>query len=278
MNPSLELAGPEAERLADAIEAAASRDLYAAAPHALRLRSVALGSATALLAPTLPVAYFNRVIGLGNETPATSADIDQVVSLFKDSAIGAYWVHIVPSARPADLAALLQQRGFSLPPRRSWAKFLRSPEVPPMPRSALRIRKAAASDAHAVAGVLCSAYGMPASTEPWFAALVGRPKWHVWVAEDNDRIVATGSLFVDADTAWLGAGGTLAEQRGKGAHNALIAARIAAAAELGCRVIATETGEPVQAEPNPSLANLRRAGFVQVCSRMNFQAPARTAA
>lgn len=278
MNPSLELAGSEAERLADAIEAAASRDLYAAAPHALRLRSVALGSATALLAPTLPVAYFNRVIGLGNETPATSADIDQVVSLFKDSAIGAYWVHIVPSARPADLAALLQQRGFSLPPRRSWAKFLRSPEVPPMPCSALRIRKAAASDADALAGVLRSAFGMPASIEPWFAALVGRPKWHVWVAEDNDRIVATGSLFVDADTAWLGAGGTLAEQRGKGAHNALIAARIAAAAELGCRIIATETGEPVQAEANPSLVNLRRAGFVQVCSRMNFQAPARTAA
>jgi GNAT superfamily N-acetyltransferase len=199
------------------------------------------------------------------------------MALFEEARIASYWVHLMPTARPADLAALLQQRGFSLPPRRSWAKFLRGTEPPPAPRTGLHVRKATARDTETVASVVCSAFGMPASIAPWFGALVERPKWHVWVAEDRERIVATGALFVEADTAWLGVGGTLADQRGQGAHNALIATRIAAAADLGCRIIATETGEPVQAEPNPSLANLRRAGFVQVCSRLNFEASADSA-
>jgi GNAT superfamily N-acetyltransferase len=265
--------GSEAERLGDAIEAAAMCDLYAAAPPEMRMQSAVFGAVTALIAPTLPITFFNRVIGLGNETPATAADIERVSGLFEAAGIGSYWIHLVPSARPAELAELLQQRGFAPPPRRSWAKFLRGTEAPPSPRTELRIREATPADAAAVANVVCTAFGMPPSIAPWFGALVGRPKWHVLVAEDRERVVATASLFVDADMAWLGVGGTLADRRGQGAHKALIAKRIAAAVDFGCRVIATETGEPIQGEPNPSLANLRRAGFVQVCSRLNFEAP-----
>ena len=115
---------------------------------------------------------------------------------------------------------------------------------------------------------------MPESIGPWFAGLIGRPGWQVLVAEDAGRIVATGSLHVAGDVGWLGVGGTLADERQRGAHGALLAARIALAAELGCRVVATETGEPIGTEHNPSLANIERAGFVRVCSRLNLAAPA----
>jgi hypothetical protein len=37
-------------------------------------------------------------------------------------------------------------------------------------------------------------------------------------------------------------------------------------------VLSTETGESIAGEPNPSLRNIRRAGFVQVCSRLNYAA------
>jgi GNAT superfamily N-acetyltransferase len=274
MSATTNFSGSEAERLGDAIEAAACRDLYAAAPPAMRLQSIAIGTATALLAPTLPVTYFNRVIGLGNDAPVTGADIENVMSTYRASRIPSYWIHVTPSARPSDLGGLLEQRGFSLPARRSWAKFLRDVEPPRSPRTALRIRAATAADANAVAGVVCSAFGVPDAIGPWFAALVGRPKWHVLVAEDHGRVVATGSIFVDAGTGWLGVGATLPDQRGQGAHGALLAARIAVAADLGCRVVATETGEPVNNEPNPSLANIQRVGFVRVCSRLNYAAPA----
>jgi hypothetical protein len=50
--------------------------------------------------------------------------------------------------------------------------------------------------------------------------------------------------------------------------------RIADAIAGGAAAIATETGEPVSDEPNPSLANMRRCGFACMASRLNLVAPA----
>ena len=132
------------------------------------------------------------------------------------------------------------------------------------------MRTATPRDAAPIARVVCAAFGMPAALEPWFAALVGRPGWTFVVAELDDRVAATGAVFVDGSTAWLGVGATLADYRKRGAQSALLAARIEIAADSGCAVIATETGESIAGEANPSLGNIRRAGFVQVCSRLNY--------
>jgi len=48
---------------------------------------------------------------------------------------------------------------------------------------------------------------------------------------------------------------------------------IANAIAAGATTLATETGKPVAAEPNPSLTNMYRCGFVRVASRLNFVAP-----
>ena len=61
--------------------------------------------------------------------------------------------------------------------------------------------------------------------------------------------------------------------RRRGGQGALMARRIADALAAGCRHITTETGEPVGDEPNPSLDNMFRCGFVTVASRLNFEAP-----
>ena len=262
--------GATAERLADAIEAAACRDMYAAAPATLRLEAKTIDGATALIAPTLPVTYFNRVIGLGDGMPVTASAIAGIASLYAAAKVASYWVHLIPSAQPADAGTLLEQSGLKLPPRRSWAKFLRSVIDAPAATTDLRLREATPADAEAVGAVITSAFGMPAAIGPWFGALVGRPGWTVLVAEAEGAIVATGSVFVAGGYAWLGAGSTLIESRGRGAQSALLAARIRIAAERSCRIVATETGEPAAGEPNPSLANIRRAGFVQVCSRLNY--------
>jgi GNAT superfamily N-acetyltransferase len=269
-NLPADFAGASAERLADAIEAAACRDMYAAAPTALQLAAKTIDAATVLIAPTLPVTYFNRVIGLGDESPATVATIRDIAALYTAANVASYWVHLIPSAQPADAGTLLEQSGLKLPPRRSWAKFLRNVIDPPPITTELRLREATPADADAVGKVITSAFGMPSSIGPWFGALVGRPGWTVLVAEAADVIVATGAVFIAGDRAWLGAGSTLADSRGRGAQSALLSARIRIAAERGCHIVATETGEPAAGEPNPSLANIRRAGFVQVCSRLNY--------
>jgi GNAT superfamily N-acetyltransferase len=263
----------EGRRIADAIEAEAMANLYAAAPADLELRAESLAGATLLLAPRLPVSFFNRAIGLGVATPATDDVLDAVIGRFRAAGVAEYWLHLNPVAQPRDLAERLATRGFVPPARRSWAKFLRTPAAAAAHASHFLVRVAEPRDAAAVATTVCAAYGMPAAIAPWFAALVGRAGWHVLVAETDGKIAASGSVFIAGQTAWLGIGATLAEYRNRGAQTALLAARIDLAARVGCTLLATETGESVAGERNPSLDNIRKAGFAQVCSRLNFAAP-----
>ena len=237
--------------------------------------AVEAGGVTTLCIPTLPVSYFNRVVGLGNEAVASEADLDRVTAGFSNAGVAEYWIQISPGARPAELPAMLSARGFEPPARRSWSKFLRSTSEPPAMPDGVSVRVARAEDAPAVAHVATSGYGMPPTMAPWFTALVGRPHWQVWVAERDGIILATGSLFIVGKFGWLGVAATLAEHRGRGAQSSLLAARIQAARDAGCEMVTTETGDPIGEEKNQSLTNIRRAGFEWVCSRLNFAAPTR---
>jgi GNAT superfamily N-acetyltransferase len=265
----------EGRRLADSIEARAMADMYAAAPRAFDCRVDTIAGATLLLAPLIPASFFNRVIGFGVFEPATPAALRAIEECFRGAGVAEYWLHLNPVARPESLAGWLTASGFAPPPRRTWAKFLRGPEPSAAQPTPLSVRRAKSSDANAIARVVCAAYGTPAELAPWFAALVGRDRWRFVIAECDGQVAATGALFVDGTAAWLGVGATLAEQRNRGAQSALLAARIALAADEGCAVLATETGESIAGEVNPSLNNIRRTGFVQVCSRLNYAAAKR---
>ena len=266
----MRLDSDQGRRLADSIEARAAVDTYAAAPRAFDLRAETIAGATLLLAPQIPASYFNRAIGVGVFEPATERALDEILERCESAKSREFWLHLNPVAKPAQLADWLAARGFAPPPRRTWAKFLRGPEPYSARPSTLTVRAGRPQDAAAVAKVVCAAYGMPTALEPWFAALVGRPGWTFVVAEADGRIAATGAVFIEGSAAWLGVGATLADYRNRGAQSALLAKRIAIAAGAGCTVIATETGESIAGEVNPSLNNIRRAGFVQVCSRLNY--------
>ena len=97
---SLNLTAEQANRLADDIEAQAAVDLYAAAPASLELRTETLAGATMLLAPRVPASFFNRVIGLGGERPATTRDVAAVLDAYRKAGVTDYWVHLTPTARP----------------------------------------------------------------------------------------------------------------------------------------------------------------------------------
>jgi GNAT superfamily N-acetyltransferase len=121
--------------------------------------------------------------------------------------------------------------------------------------------------------VIAVAFGLPAVIGDWLAALVGRPGWTFFLAEDGGRPVCAAGLFVDAATAWLGFGGTLPEHRGRGAQGALFAARIRAAVDAGCTLLVTETGAPAAHGPGPSYRNMLRSGFQPVYRRPNLLSP-----
>ncbi len=268
----------EAARRADDVEAAAYADLWDAAPAALRGRlGLALhrvADATLLVAPGLPTPMFNRAIGLGLSEAASAQALDELQAVCRSAGVRAWWLHWNPHARPAGFESQLVARGFAAPPRRLWAKMLRPAADAPAVATSLALAPADAATAAATAQAIVTAFEMPPFMAGWLQTLHGRPRWQLLALRDGEAVVGGGCLFVDGDTGWLGMGAVAASHRRRGGQRALLARRIADAAAAGARWVVTETGLPVGDEPNPSLANIRAAGFACVAERSNWAAPA----
>ncbi len=257
--------------LADRIEADAWRAMMRVAPLALGLAVDDHGGATLLCGPKLPLGLFNRVIGLGSRAGSGPSEVDRAIAYFRAANAQLLWIHVSPGPRREELVAALAARGFRAPARPSWAKMLRGAAPPPEIATPFEVREVGVEHAAELAAALVAAHGMPAPIGAWIEAMVGSPGYRAFAAFDGARVVAGAFLHQHGDCAWLGLGGTLESHRRRGAQGALMSCRIRAAIAAGARHIATETGEPIGAEQNPSLANMFRCGFEQVASRLNFE-------
>jgi hypothetical protein len=260
----------------DAAEAAAFRDLFAAAPRdlaaALGLETREVAGATLLIAPGIPNTLFNRVIGFGNEHPAGEDDLTQIINIYRHAGVSDWWLHLSPGAQPITLMDLFSARGFTPSPRRTWAKMLRGVEPPRLTDTPLEVRVLRNGEEAALGETLCAAFEMPAACAAWFAQTAHRDGWRAVAAFDGRTLAGGGLLYIHDNTAWLGAGGVRPEARGRHAHRALLTLRIELAINGGCRYITTETGEAVGDELNPSLRNMQACGFAKVFSRLNLAA------
>jgi hypothetical protein len=111
---------------------------------------------------------------------------------------------------------------------------------------------------------------MPAIVTDLFGALVGRRRWHCFLALENSTPVGAGVVYINGPYAWLGIAGTLSSRRRLGAQSALLAARISNAAELRCTWLTTETGLPHPGEAAPSYCSIQRGGFQIAYVRPNL--------
>lgn len=266
--------------LAEHIECRAWIDLITAAPHWLR-RSAGLtvdeiGGALLLAAPGVNHVLFNRVIGLGEQMPATSDIIADIMGRYWDLSIERYWVHAGPHARPARLGRMLQDHGLA-PYRRSWVKLMRPAQRADAVETSLNIRLAKHGDAAAVASILGVAFELPQTAAEVFTHVIDRPRWRVYVAETDQQIVAAAGMFSEGEIAYCAFAATRPEFRNRGAQRALLRARIDEAVDAGAHWITTETGFPLAAdEPQPSYRNLLHAGFRPVAIRDNYGRPGAT--
>jgi len=108
--------------------------------------------------------------------------------------------------------------------------------------------------------------------------LPGRAGWGCYLGYAGSEPVAAGAVYVSDGVAWLGQATTLPGHRGRGAHSALIAARIGEAHAAGAQVVVTETGELADGRPESSYRNLLRAGFQPAYIRPNYVSPPEDAA
>jgi GNAT superfamily N-acetyltransferase len=262
---------------AERIERIALEELYEAADGALRarlgLRREVLGTALVSLAAGDPEnILLNRAIGLGVEAAAEAGEAARIAALYRAAGVTKFFIHLTPESSPAGLEDELGAQG--LVRRRAWVKFMRKMDEPlPEARSSLDVREIGPEHAMDFARIAAYGFDMAEESEPMIAGLAGRPGWHLFMTFDGARPAGTGALFVRDGMGWCDWAATHPDFRRRGGQGAVLAARIARAAELGCRLMATTTGEAVEGDPQHSYSNIERAGFRAAYTRANFGPP-----
>jgi len=232
-------------------------------------------------AGALDVLMYNRLVGLGVESPARLEDVDEAEARFRSLGAKRYMIPIAPGAAPDDLADRLAARGFYR--HNHWIRLVRDidrpgeghePAVTPRGgragRTDLRIAPLDASHAEEFGRIDAEAFGHPPEVAAWNARVVGRPGWRFFGAFDGPTLAGVGGLHVQGPAAWFGYAATRAAYRGRGAQSALIGARLVAARDAGCRWCVVETAADTPEKPNPSTHNLRRMGFRDAYERPNW--------
>jgi hypothetical protein len=226
-----------------------------------------VGGATCYATPALPgVVMFNRVVGLGlGDERVDDAVLDGIDAFFRTA--GTHYGISLSSAQP-DLGDRLVARGFV--EGYAWMKFRRKVSEPTPVGTSLLVEQT--RDGAEFGRVAAASFGLP-GFEAIVAPLATADGWHAFLARDGARAVACGALFASDGVGWLGIGGTLPEDRGRGAQGAILAARVERARELELDVLTTETGEQVADRPSASYRNILRAGFEEAYLRPNLESP-----
>jgi ribosomal protein S18 acetylase RimI-like enzyme len=259
----------EAER----VELAAWAEVWAAAPPGLAARygieTASIGSAFCTCVGEQPSTMLNRVVGLGLETPAADDELDAIEAFFARHE-QPYYVSLSPKAKPSDLPARLERRGFTS--GYAWMKFTRGAEPPPAIETELRVERIDPDRGGEFGEVVAAGYELEPFTATWLAELP-RTNWRCYLACDGDEPAGAAALYVHEGTGYFSFAATRPEQRRKGAQSALLAQRITDAIEAGCSTLVTETGERIPMKPSNSYRNILRFGFAEAYLRPNYLSP-----
>jgi hypothetical protein len=224
---------------------------------------------TALGMASTDVMFFNRVLGLGLDTPASAEALDGIIRRYRRAGVQRFFIHVAPCSLPVSLPHWLHERGFVH--HNSWAKLYRDTSAVPEAETDLRIERIGRERAETFALLTAPAFDWPHVAERILARSVGAAGWRHYLAYDGERPVAAAAFRALGNHAYLGPAVTLATHRGRGAQSALIAGRIRDAAAAGCRWVVVETAEDTPDRPARSFRNLIRAGFQLAYLRPNYR-------
>jgi ribosomal protein S18 acetylase RimI-like enzyme len=260
------------------VERDAWLDLFVAGPIALGPSATVqwerAGSYALIADRNVPISEFNRCIGLGVDAAFTQSDLDQAMVWLDRYASPNWSIQLPPQDSAETIAGWMQRRGLERAGT-GWAKFFRRAESAgeSAAQSDLTVRELSPEYADHFGAAIVAGFGLPAWVAQWFAFLVGRPRWRVYIAYDGETPVACGVLYSDAGWGWMGCDATLSDHRGRGAQTALIRRRIGDAAAAGIEMLTAETGQPAPGleQGNRSYRNYRKAGFTKAYVRPNYR-------
>jgi len=188
----------------------------------------------------------NRVIGLGVGAPARPRDLDAIEAFYESYGQRNFRIEMTPMAHPSELAGWIEALGLACDDLGTF-KMWRRAAHPPVADADIDVRRLAPADADALAAISVAAWGawsMPVSMAAWFGATVGLDGVQHYGAFDQDRLVATGALFIGDGVGWLGFDATHPRYQGRKLRQALSTARMIDAVAHGCQVVHAESSLP----------------------------------
>lgn len=224
-----------------------------------------IGDALCSVSSSEPSILVNRVFGVGSKGGPDVEQLKDIRALYSEAGVERFFLHVIPGK--ADPAAL-EAAGFEN--YRGWMKFIRSTDDRPKPRSDLEVREIGPEHADEFARIAGSAFDFLPSSFPTVAKVVGARGYRCFMTFDGDKPAGTGVVYVDGESGVFDFGATDPGFRRRGGQSAVLAARVACAAEMGCRNLYTMTGEAVPDDPQHSYSNILRAGFEEAYLRENW--------
>jgi GNAT superfamily N-acetyltransferase len=165
-----------------------------------------------------------------------------------------FFVWLSPGPDMETVRGWLEARGLSRRPYVRYPTLLRDGKAPAPFKTDLEIREVTSDEIAAARAALGE------TMWPGYLRSAGRDGFLHYMAFDGTRPVATAALAVFEGMAYLLSASTGEADRKRGAQQALIAARLARAEQLGCAIAVSETLNILE----HSLRNLQRAGFREV--------------
>jgi hypothetical protein len=211
-----------------------------------------------------------QAFGLGMSGPVTNSDLAALEEFYRANGSPVN-IETCPLADNS-LLKLLNERGYC--PIEYSNVFVREltdgdSRTLPTETSKVHVRRAAADEAESYSLLVGKSFfendEISAELLRVFSACFHAPSAFFFLAEVDGAAAGGGMMSIHRGVASLGGAGTLPEFRNRGVQNALLLARIAAAAKAGCdlAMVATAPGSGSQ-------RNAERLGFRVVYTRTKF--------
>ena len=257
---------------AERIERADRRDAFHAATPEIAeefgMRIESVGGADLLMMTRADVSMFNRIAGIGVEMPATEGQLNEALRRFRDAHVARFFVDVSPASRPIALTDWITSRGLAI--ENNWVKLTREVEPVPTARTSARIEEIGREHALEFGKIVQQVFELPERLSAWADSMVGRPRRRHFMAFDGDKPIATASIYIEKEWASFGYAAVIPQARGRGVQAALIAARIKAARESGCKWLSIDANEETLEKPSYSLRNAKKMGFEVAYMRPNY--------
>lgn len=251
---------------------AAERRAFALSTSADRVEAGILDIAGGCAVYTGHGLFSNRVFGLGLDRAVTEGDLSAIERFYADRGASAEF-ELASEAAP-ELVSLVGRRRYGL--RRFRNIYARSaPLTPERVSSPVEVAVVDGASREAWSATLIEGFGhhhpvAVRAVSEWNGALLATPGLTALIARVDGEVAASASVLIDGTVAVLGGAATVGRHRRRGAHLALIAARLELASAAGCD-LAVVTADP----GSISARNSERSGFHLVCTHAVMVAPGR---